>query len=1116
MDNKFNYTFEIATNVNDICHVSGWFFHEKKIKSLEVYENTKIISVSKDFTNRPDVKKNFKSDINSFGFNLFFYSKKENFLFKFNFTDYSFINVKLTIKRSNRGDLFNRMDTFFSNLRLLLNLTLLYLKRNNFKIKHPHELLVKAINVLKNTNTSLSINSSKTNILTNKLNFVFNQSLKKKLIDDANNLSNDLLFSLITPVYNPPLSYLSDIINSLNNQIVNNFEIIFIDNSSNSEVKKYLQVLDKKYKFVKIKFLNKNYGISFANNVAIKMARGRYVGFLDHDDILTDDALYLFTHEINKNPNLQIIYSDEAKVSNNLNEIIEIHAKPAFSPELLLSTNYIQHLFFVTKKLAKSNLFSEDIKGSQDYDFLLRITKNIDISNIGHIPKVLYFWRSNPNSIAQSLKNKDYISHNATLSLQKYLTKNNLNAKAVLNKDALRKGMVINNIKWNTFYDLASNVTIVIPNRNSPNLIKQCLGNLSKYNKLGIPVLIIDDDSDDPLTFQTYDSFLKNHNYIKLIKYKRRENIFNYASLINYSLKYVKTKFFLQLNNDVEFDNLDWINQMYGWFSFKNIQVVGANLFFKNKKIQHSGVFIGAHGGLADHIFKGSDFFDNLFFGFQFCSRNVSAVTGACLMTDTKLFKQLGSYDDNKFKVQYNDVDYCLRVIQRKKQIVVDPIVSLIHPESTSRKKNYDIQEHLNFLDKYPNYQDNFYNSNFSKDFNNFSLSNTNFYYTKKTSINILMVLHDLSLTGAPIVGFNQAKYLKDCGNDVTIISPKYGPLSKDIKKSKIELIIFNFNDTLFLKDGLLKNENSDSVLDIRKYDSVIFNSLASKWDYIDLFDPIKSKFLNVHESISLHDCFKSLNHKYKDSQKNTIKTLIKFNSIIFQSKNSMNIFDPTNLLNNKLLIPGSLPYEKIRKFIANNDKNKLRLKYNFDIKDFLISNIGTVCQRKGQDIFIKAALKILKNNTNFVNVKFLIVGDNDSTYSEYIKKDIPNKYYDHFIFIKETNDIYDYYLLSDLFVCTSYQESFPMVVLLAMAFDLPIISTNVNGIPEMISSDNSMLYYPGDIESLRRNIDLLVKSDILRKNLTLNAKSFFLRNFKDSIRMHQFEEQLKLSIFNI
>lgn len=1107
----------------NVLFVSGWVFSKKdEIYQINILSPKKKILYSiNNFVIRNDVIANLNLDQNVYGFNC--YVKIDS---NYNYLQFVYENntqseiYRLRHKNSPfklNNNIFIKFITFFYKLFILTRYAFRYLIGNKFTLQGSYSsYFIKSLNYW----NSIELNywnsieyldkSSFINNEEKKLNvikkFQINEILRNKILEDIKNFNHKIKISIVVPVYNVPIEYLDALMNSFVSQIFKNIEIIYVDNKSNKSVVQRLKEFEKKYNFVVLIMLSKNHGISEATNIGIAHSSGDFIGFVDHDDLLTEDAIYLIAKKIIKNKNVKWVYTDEAKIDERGN-VFSFQCKPDFSPAMLMSTNYIQHLNVVRSDILKKISLNSKYDGAQDYDLNLKLLSEIDERSIYHINKVCYLWRAHDQSTAKKSSQKKYIYDSAFRCLNDFLKKSNLNAYPVLNTNAEKNGNVIFNIKWEM--SETGPVTIIIPNRDSPNLLNKCLESITRTCDIKkIKIIIVDDNSKNKETFRVYSKFKKN-NFLSFVvlNYKRDIDEFNYSKLINYAVNYVDTKFFIQLNNDIEALSKNWIDQMLGWFSMKNVKIVGVNLYYPDLKIQHSGVHIGPNGGLADHLFRGyKDTYPN-YFGYLWCSRNVSAVTAACMMIETSFFKKLRGFDERSFKVQFNDVDFCLRTVNEGKKIVIDPSVKLIHHESISRGKKYDYSEHINFINKYENFNDVFYSPNLMIDSNDFSINyETNYYFDHFSKHKVLILVHELTRTGAPIVALNLAKYLVKKGYEVTIFSPKVGPLKKLVLSNNINLMIHNPSKNMksFINNFIRNNE----------FEIIISNSLFSPWHLIDNNKSIRAKLLNIHESISLENYFSNFLSRENFSLIEIKRKINSFDSLIFQSKSSMQIFNDDTLFEKGRLIPGSLPYDEISSYRLKNNKTKLRAKYGLSSKDFLILNLGTVCERKGQEIFIKAAVKFIHTENYSKDVKFLIVGDNDSYYSKYIKKLIPPNCKKYFYFFDESDSFFDFYELSDLFVCTSFQESFPMVLLYAMAFELPIISSNVNGILEMLSIESSLLINPGDVNKLCSCLIKMIEDDNFRTTLKINAKSKFLRYYDESKTMPLYQDLVESIVF--
>ena len=1119
--NKVDFKLESFKRENKIYFISGWVFcRTNKLKNIVISIGNKIIHSSELYQTRNDIKDVFDLKDDAFSFEIYFQSNSNVFNIKFTFKDKSLSKV-IPINFS-EGNKFSKLRRVYleaiKNLRFINELSSIgyqHLKRNNYSLTYNFSQYVELIKSQYSSSTHSIIISKPSGFFNEqkiKSDEIINLSdnLKDKINSHIYNFKINPKISIIVPVYNVKKQFFIELLNSLKTQLYKNFELIIVDNGSNEDLVAFLKSC--KFKFLKLFLLKRNYGISYATNFGIAKASGEYIAFLDHDDALVPDTLYLIADCINQNRSAKWIYTDEAKIDEK-NRIYGYQFKPDYSPSLLLCTNYIQHFNVVKKSIAIKVKLNSDLDGAQDFDFCLRLQKFIKASEIFHIDKVAYLWRAHKNSTALINTQKDYITEKAEKSLRNYLNSKKLYPDIYQNQIAKKNNQLIFNVKWKKEND--EFITIIIPNRNAPNLIKKCLKSIqATVDCKKIKIIIIDDNSSNPQTFKIYSAFNKNiFNSFEVINFKRKVEEFNYSNLINRASSYVKTKYFIQLNNDIQAIHAGWIEQMQGWFNIPGVKIVGANLYYPNSKIQHSGVHIGPNGGLADHIFREKKDFEKNYFGLLNCSRNVSAVTGACMMVETKFYKELNGFDAKKFKVQFNDVDFCLRARNKGSYIVQDPLVKLSHLESASRK-NYDYYEHVNFIEKYPGYVDCYYNNNFINDKNDFSINLQRNFYHNKFKQSILIIVHELSLTGAPIVALNQAKFFIKKGYEVTIYSPKDGPLKKLIVESKINLLVYK-NQTQFKSYEVI--EELKKIIHVKKINVVVANSLHSIWHLLDFISKPIVKILNVHESQNLNSYISKqlVGQDISNSYKKNLESLRSFNSIIFQAVNTAKIFDPLDLLRNKKHIPGSLPYNEIKKYKSKNKINFLRKKYFFSSNDILISNIGTICPRKGQKNFIHAALKLLKQEeSRFINCKFVLVGDIDTSYSSHIKTLIPTKYLKYFYFVKETSSIYDFYEISDIFVCTSYEESFPMVLLLAMAFELPIITTNVNGIVEMLSENSSILLPPDDIDGLSNAIKKLVFNKSYCFELSSYAKSKFVRYYDESICLSNYQDHIEKLIY--
>lgn len=437
--------------------------------------------------------------------------------------------------------------------------------------------------------------------------------------------------SVVVPMYNTNEIFFKELIESVENQTYSNWELCLADGSEkqNENLKKYYENNEK----IKYKFLNENKGISENTNAAIDMATGDFVGFLDHDDLLSKDALYEVVYAINENENCEFVYSDEDKIDEQY-ERFEPYFKPDYSPETLLSNNYITHFVVVKKDLIEKvgNLNSE-FNGAQDFDFVLRATS--EAKKVIHISKILYHWRVHKSSTAYVADSKPYAYEAGQRAAEAHI-------KRVGNKCIAEAGQDVPGI-YKIKYEIQGNpkVSILIPNKDNVNLLKNCIDSILKLTTYkNYEILVIENNSEKKETLEYYNEISKNEK-IRIINSEIKE--FNYSQIINFGVKNSSGEFVLQLNNDTKVLTPDWLELMIGYAQNREIGAVGARLYYEDKTIQHAGIIIGL-SGIAGNGLVNLPYGKHAYFGREAATRNVAAVTGACLLCRRELYEEVRIY----------------------------------------------------------------------------------------------------------------------------------------------------------------------------------------------------------------------------------------------------------------------------------------------------------------------------------------------------------------------------------------------------------------------------------------------------------------------------------------
>ncbi|MBI3802798.1 MAG: glycosyltransferase [Nitrospirae bacterium] len=911
--------------------------------------------------------------------------------------------------------------------------------------------------------------------------------------------------SIIVPVFNTPLEFLMDMVQSVKNQIYPNWELCLADDCSTQiQVKNYLSKLVQEDSRIKVIFRQTNGHISEATNSALELSTGDYVAFLDHDDELSADAILHVAEQIYRFPDVDWIYTDEDKIDSK-GRRYDPQFKGEWSPEMALTHNYTHHLTVIRRSiLQKVGGLRKGFEGAQDLDLFLRVSEQTTPDRIRHVPYVCYHWRAHDKSTASNGRQKKYIFEHAKQAINEALDRRGLKAKTFLPSFAEKHDLCLYQLHWDAHLIAESPVTIIIPTKDRIDLLKPCIDSLERtVDPKSVNILIIDDRTKD---IETLNYLEKLHTQcsidVKVIRPKRGDGTFNFARLINEAVEYVQTSSVLILNNDIEAMEPGWLEDMVGWLTIPGVEAVGARLLFSDQTVQHAGITIGPYYGLADHFFIGQHR-DQL--GYLFLAqivRNVSALTGACLLTRVETYKRLGGMDEQMFPVAYNDVDFCLRLWKSGGRAVYTPHATLVHRTGASRGQQYDSTEHLNFIKRYPNYVDPFVNRTLDRNSTEMALNPTyvgHVYPIEK--IKMLLLTHNLNFEGAPIVAFELAKYLTEKeGFSVVTLSPLDGPLRKKYEEAGLPLKIIK--ESIATGESVtkmrMKLKDLGQELAVENFDLIGCNTLNTFWgiELAKLFN--KPSIWYVHESTNIEEHFLYLPDPVIELVKSSFTQACR---VVIAADATAQMYHHLDKEDRIRIVPGGLPLDRIAEYCEKNTKEKIREKYCLPKNRKIITLIGTTCERKGQHVFIDAADHLIRDFAySKEELLFVLVGGREGEYLDNLRRQIKLAGEEFFKIYMETPEVYDFYALSDIFVCASSVESFPMVVLLAMAFRLPLISTNVYGIPEIISSEmEGLLVPPGQPKVMAEQIHRILSDLTLANRLASHAWCTVQRKFDNT-----------------
>ncbi len=544
-------------------------------------------------------------------------------------------------------------------------------------------------------------------------------SARRRMIETSTVFDKNIKFSIVVPLYNTPIKFLRQMIDSVMMQTYTNWQLCLADGSDNehSYVGKYVKsIADKRICYKK---LEKNLGIADNTNECIALADGDYIALFDHDDLLHPSALFEMMKAICEK-NADFIYTDEVTFIGKPNNITIYNFKPDYSPDTLRSYNYICHFTAFSKSLIDLvGGFNKEYDGSQDYDLILRLTERA--KNIVHIPKALYFWRSHKASVASDVSAKPYVIDSAKRALSAHIKRLGL------------VGRVEDSIVPTTYkiqYDIIGEplISIIIPNKDHIEDLEKCLNSVyGKSTYKNFEVIVAENNSVESETFEYYKTLESKYNNLKIVTWKRE---FNYSAINNFAVKTTRGEYVLLLNNDIEIITPDWIEQMLMFAQRSDVGAVGAKLYYDDNTIQHAGVIVGL-GGVAGHAHKGFAYDDPGYMARASIVQNFSACTAACLLVRKDVYNEVGGLDED-YAVAFNDIDFCMSIRKAGYLIVFTPYAEFYHYESKSRGLEDTTEKRARFNGEVIRFQsrwakelkkgDPYYNPNLSLDSEDFAL----------------------------------------------------------------------------------------------------------------------------------------------------------------------------------------------------------------------------------------------------------------------------------------------------------------------------------------------------------------------------------------------------------
>lgn len=504
-------------------------------------------------------------------------------------------------------------------------------------------------------------------------------------------------FSILTPVFDTPADVLAATLASVRAQRCEQWELCLVDDcSTEPHVAAMLAEAQRRDPRIRLARRESNGGIVAASTDALAMARGEFVALLDHDDELHPRALSSVAAAIDATPEADYVYTDEDKI-DRAGRRSSPFFKPDWSPERMRTQMYTCHLSVLRRSLVEAvGGFDPDFEGSQDWDLVLRVTERA--RRVLHVPEILYHWRTLESSAAGGGEEaKPWAFEAGTRAIQAHCDRIGLPAAA--ERDERRPGVY----RLQPRLQREPAVSIVIPTAGGMRevryeqtvLVTHCVRSIiesSSYSNYEI--VVVADPGVGAATREQLRAL--GGERLRVVEFDEQ---FSFSAKINRGAVHSEGEHLLLLNDDMEIATPDWLERLAMYSGSPGVGAVGARLLWEDGRLQHAGILF-ENGGYPGHIYRG---FSGGFNGYSNnvrVAQNYLAVTGACLMTPRIAFDEVGGLS-TIFPVNYNDMDYCLKLRAGGRRVVYDPDTVLYHFESSSRSTEVENWEKEKLRDRW-------------------------------------------------------------------------------------------------------------------------------------------------------------------------------------------------------------------------------------------------------------------------------------------------------------------------------------------------------------------------------------------------------------------------------
>lgn len=881
-----------------------------------------------------------------------------------------------------------------------------------------------------------------------------------------NSSSNLPFISVVVPVYNTKKSLLKVCIASFRNQIYHNKELILVDDGSTSkETQEVLKSVETE-KNIRVVHLLDNSGIAHATNVGIEKAQGDFVAFLDHDDMLSPEALLevgLVCEDYD------VIYTDESKITDS-HAVFHPQFKQNWNPELLLSYMYVGHLLVVRRStLHEVGLLRKEFDGAQDYDLMLRLSEVT--SKIHHIPKILYYWRATETSTALGGGRKPDSIEKGRKAVEDALKRRGIKGNVIQSEWATRMQAGFYSIM---FPDEGPKATIVIVSHSNAKGLGMCLQSITKntsYKNYEIVLCL-----DRPISIDISE-YITKLPYRKISHHYR--GFFNSSSILNKTITQIDSEYIVIMHDDVEVKDPLWLSSLIGYAQTENVGVVGGRILDPQGRIQNVGYIHGYYDGGVGSPFVTLPSGSPTYQAQERIARAVTGVDSTCMLIRKSVWEEIGGFSE-LFHNVHHDIDFCIRANKKGFRSVFTPQCTLIHYKKTGTQDS-DTFDDLHYRRLYREFKDPWHNPNISLMYPMFEIEARCILTHTIHNIRVLSLAYNLNLEGSSLLQYYILTELKKRGIiDPCVYCYKDGPLRKWYENEGIEVLLL----TSPLAQGYTLKSYTElfpsfQQLVVQTGAEVVHSNTLQMFYGIDV-----AKSLNLPSVWSVHEggLIDNYYDHFDKGLAQRAQSCLEFPyQVIFVCYDTCRKALKYNRKNNFQVIHTNIP-ERTYEYIPRSKKGI----------GFLC--VGTLCKRKNQLSLIKRLTEIPEElwGTFYIT----LVGDSTGEYGKEVLQTfstLPEYIQKHVEIVGVTTEVWKYYKAHDVLLLPSLEESYPLVILEALQHGLGVIAYNVNGVSESVLDRITGRLIPAYDERkfISEMIHLIVNPDVI-SNYKVNGNLFY------------------------